>query len=279
MNAMAAGGKAYAKARQMSIAHEMFIDTADQNYILARHAHQLALGYDFFWLSLHAIEKYYKAILLLNGRTSKGFGHNITKLHEQVMKLWPALPIGSLADPKVPGLTWFSESYADFIKRLNQVGGADSRYGTYGHRLLGPDLLKVDQVVWQVRRCCRPLASELVVASKKKTLNEIDYLKRNPRSTIVGHPIEKLLKRPKGDPARESFLYGNFAFDPGQSRNLRYLSMQSVSSPIDRVTEDMKKRPRSANKADAEALRWALDHIKLSPDDTRCIQDVITRFG
>lgn len=68
------------------IARQMFVATADQNYILARTAYFNELDVDFFWLSAHALEKYLKAILLLNGRSAKNYGHNIIDLYEDAKK-------------------------------------------------------------------------------------------------------------------------------------------------------------------------------------------------
>ncbi|TIT06089.1 MAG: hypothetical protein E5W74_30460 [Mesorhizobium sp.] len=49
------------------IINEMFVHTADENYIVARWCHDNQLMRDFFWNSVHALEKYMKAVLLFNG--------------------------------------------------------------------------------------------------------------------------------------------------------------------------------------------------------------------
>jgi hypothetical protein len=53
------------------IARELFVFTADDNYIVARWCFAKKLNVDYFWLAVHLLEKYFKAILLINGRTSK----------------------------------------------------------------------------------------------------------------------------------------------------------------------------------------------------------------
>ena len=78
-------------AEQGLIVRELFVDTADDNYITARWCFVEGLNVDYFWLAVHALEKYMKASLLLNGHSAKGyldhagkrrsFGHDITKLY------------------------------------------------------------------------------------------------------------------------------------------------------------------------------------------------------
>ncbi len=67
-------------ADKHSIINELFIATADDNYVLARSCFHQHLNVDFFWLAVHALEKYLKAVLLLNGKTAKSYGHDIVKL-------------------------------------------------------------------------------------------------------------------------------------------------------------------------------------------------------
>src|SRR6266480_1350660 len=50
------------------------------NYVTARWCFHEGLNVDFFWLGVHCLEKYLKAALLLNGRRTIGYGHNIVKL-------------------------------------------------------------------------------------------------------------------------------------------------------------------------------------------------------
>ena len=48
--------------QQIAIARELFVDTADENYAVARWAYFQSLHVDFAWGAVHALEKYYKAI-------------------------------------------------------------------------------------------------------------------------------------------------------------------------------------------------------------------------
>ena len=49
-------------AAKHSIIKELFIATADDNYINARWCFHENLNVDFFWLAVHCLEKYLKAV-------------------------------------------------------------------------------------------------------------------------------------------------------------------------------------------------------------------------
>ena len=71
-------------AEKHSIINELFIATADDNYVLSRWCFHQHLNVDFFWLAVHSVEKYLKAALLLNGESAKKYGHDIVKLYAAV---------------------------------------------------------------------------------------------------------------------------------------------------------------------------------------------------
>jgi hypothetical protein len=56
-----------------------FRDQADRDYIVSRMAYRARLYSQFHWSGLQAIEKYFKAILLLNRIPSKRIGHDLVK--------------------------------------------------------------------------------------------------------------------------------------------------------------------------------------------------------
>ena len=83
-----------------SIVDELFIKTADDNYVTARWCYANGFDVDFFWLAVHALEKYLKAVLLLNGRSGKkatvagkkfNYRHDIVLLYADVKPLAPEL--------------------------------------------------------------------------------------------------------------------------------------------------------------------------------------------
>jgi hypothetical protein len=66
---------------------ELFVRTADENYITARWCAFNLLNTEFLWLSVHVLEKYLKAVLLVNGKSSKSYGHDIERLYRDVKSI------------------------------------------------------------------------------------------------------------------------------------------------------------------------------------------------
>lgn len=58
-------------------ANRSFRDVADQDYIAARMSYRAELREPFLWSSLQCLEKYFKAILLYNRKSTKGINHNL----------------------------------------------------------------------------------------------------------------------------------------------------------------------------------------------------------
>jgi hypothetical protein len=82
--------KEYYATLKSNLVQDLFVRTADENYITARWCVFNHLHIDFFWLGVHALEKYMKAVLLLNGfssikdRNGEKYGHDIIRLYAQV---------------------------------------------------------------------------------------------------------------------------------------------------------------------------------------------------
>jgi hypothetical protein len=254
------------------IARRMFIATADQNYMLARAAFFSELDLDFYWLSLHALEKYFKAILLLNGRSVKKHGHDLIKLHASVRTLHPDLSFGPFIDPHVDAVLWRNTTVDVFLSRLNEFGHASNRYHTYGFSLSIDDLLKVDQLMWSVRRHCRPLNYAVDAGQRTLRVDEVEALRRDQRRWFLSgnFPIESMLEGRRRVELRELFLRLNTAFAPDQPHDF-WSGWRSASSnsPLSRELEYLASShaaPETKATA-AEVLRWALAHIKFIERD------------
>lgn len=257
------------------IVRRLFILTADENYIMARHAFFLGAMYDFYWLSMHAMEKYYKAIVLLNGGASPRT-HDLVDLHTEVIKLEPRLPIGTLTKPDVPHLEWSTSTFDDFLEKVSKIGSADNRYGIYGYSAQTDTIFKVDQLVWALRRCCRPFLSELPASNgTKNTIDEVQMLIDDPQRWSVNPtmPLEKLINRPKENQYREEFLRMNIPFSGGVLPDLSMWQFNFQSSPISelyvRLTESTDYDTKSAA---ADTLDWVADNIVLSKEDKKDIK-------
>lgn len=136
-----------------SVVTEMFINTADQNYLIARWAYHRALFIDFFWNSAHALEKYFKASLLLNGKSTIGLSHKLEELFDEVNAYAGTLFPQKLTKPhQFPQTHWHDETPAKFLARFAELGDAHNRYNVFGYVQRWEDLHHLDQVVYFARR-------------------------------------------------------------------------------------------------------------------------------
>ena len=116
--------------QQGEIVREFFVNTADDNYIAARWCFVERLNVDFFWLAVHALEKYMKAVLLVNGRSGKGFinqannfqpfGHDIAALYKHVQSFAAdLLPIELVKPDQLDTNRWRDETPNAFMDRFS----------------------------------------------------------------------------------------------------------------------------------------------------------------
>ncbi len=264
------------EARRIQIAREMFLDTADMNYTGARSAFLECRDYDFWWLSLHAVEKYLKAALLVNGASIKGASHDIEELLHRLKLLDRRLQPPPFIRPKIAGRPRIFELADDgFIRNLNVIGSATNRYAAYSYVISPVDLHRVDHLVFWARRHARPLRQKLA----GRDLDWIAELYGSPQvwRHHYGAPLEKLVDSPKGMSARRALVKANVAFFPDHRHRpiprralahngilFRHIQMFKDSSP----GED---RHRVAK----DVLLWALQEIPLPKNEVRHIQKIL----
>ena len=129
-----------------NIVLKMFFETADINYISARAAFFDQRDWDFWWLILHALEKYLKSIILMNGKSAKDGGHDLKKLLNQVKDIDDRLVLPTLVCPDIAGAEWNNYPDAKFLDRLSTYGNPNNRYGLYGYSTYWDDLFRADQI-------------------------------------------------------------------------------------------------------------------------------------
>lgn len=116
-------------------------NTADEDYIAARISYKLGLTEPFLWSSLHAIEKYLKAILIFNQKNTKKFGHDVVRLLDAVRN------IESLSND-----FYLPEQAKLFIEYINEYGS--NRYRIKTSFLDELTLFNLDLTVWHISRYC-----------------------------------------------------------------------------------------------------------------------------
>lgn len=245
-------------AEKHSIINELFIATADDNYVLARWCFHQHLDVDFFWLAVHALEKYLKAVLLLNGKSAKSYSHDIMKLYASVTQLAPELLPAALVKPEdhMPDPLWHVEKAADFIARLHRDGQADNRY----------QLWKLDQVVFNVRRMCRPLeAYELGKPHDgAANLSNRDTLGKYPQRWRLNSRLEETMSGKRGEELTRAVLTWNFPFAPADCKHPPVSYTSSAQNPVlvRRLYDPLEAGPEHFSHNDG-VWKWVKDNIQL----------------
>ncbi len=222
-------------AEKHSIINEMFIATADQNYVLARWSFHQHLNVDFFWLAVHSVEKYLKAALLINGKSAKTYGHDITRLYAAVTPLAPELFPTALTKPGLmPDNYWHNEMTESFIARLYRGGQADNRYQVFGYSRHPEDLWKLDQVVYSVRRMCKALeAYELGKPhAGSANMSNRELLGKFPKRWLLNSKLEEIMSGNHGQELLEASLTWNFPFAPPDYPQPQMTYTSSTQNPV-----------------------------------------------
>ena len=237
-------------AEQSRVVRSLFIDTADGNYITARWCFVEGLNVDYFWLSVHALEKYMKAALLLNGRSSKAystqngerrlFKHDITALYEQVGEFASDLLPVRLNKPNRLRLDhWRDETPDAFIHRFYCNGNADNRYQIFGFVQHREDLFKLDLMVFSLRRLCVPLDTYFIGNPRSGTRRPTHYdiLARQPDwwNISSGCFLEETVRGERGESLRKIVLDLNFTFCPARFRARLDARQDDPSVPCSRT--------------------------------------------
>jgi hypothetical protein len=265
-------------AYRHSIVDELFIKTADDNYVTARWCFTYGLNVDFFWLGVHALEKYLKAALLLNGSSGKDYlegtkrkkyGHDIRKLYADVQPLAPELlPANLTRPPVIASVDWHDEPTEKFIGRLLFFGQADNRYQLYGYISRREDVFKLDQAVFAVRRLCQPLGTHFL---GKKHPGVPDQSRRermlrdHPASANLHSHLEDTMDGKRGKMLRHVALNWNFPFAPEGFKHTRIRDgTRSVNPVLVRRILDPLESGRPDQEAHSDKLwSWVRGNIQL----------------
>lgn len=198
-----------------------FRDMADQDYIAARIHYRYRLGHQFFWSALQALEKYLKAILLYNRRSTRELKHNIVKAFERVQ---------SISDIPFD----FPKGMEDFIRHLNDEG--PNRYFEYPAVATGRELLQLDRSVWYVRRYCQYLRYHLPGKNREIDMFPVEIARIRRRTEaraqevhIFGGYLEGVLARGP-DELRGHLIWKNFHYGRRRKKVVGWYRLRSWSA-------------------------------------------------
>lgn len=249
----------------------LFVDIADQDYVLARFSFQKRFYHAFFWNAAQAVEKYLKACLLLNGGSARGYGHDLQRLYSAVEAIAGEFLPTVLEEPNLL-IYETTPSYPPrrYLDKLEKFGGPDGRYNIFGYAAQTSDLVLLDRLVWSIRRIAFPLNAYPFLGPRKsgvpQTIEEMlrkheDYCPRT-----IGSKLHKLMEDGSDETIRDAATTINFAFAPDDQDGRRYWQGSSFSNPP-LVTEILNWPSRNLRTDQAQAIaglaKWANEAMQL----------------
>jgi HEPN domain-containing protein len=238
---------------------ESFIRAADHNYLLGRHGLRHGLVTDGMWLVAHAVEKYLKATLLLNGRGVKTHSHDIASLFDEALQI---------AGDYIPGnfmrirggvfVEWTKQiTIREYISRLNSLGAPENRYQLLGYNFTTGDVLLTDQLIYWLRRTSRTLG-------KVENLSDPKFWEIDPYL-----PLERIFHgsdRALAGMLLEGNLIWNWIMSGGKVRRVSTKTSLSIqTSALDILLDDLKALPADQRSASADKLlHWMCKNVRMS---------------
>lgn len=250
-----------------NLVQELFLRTADENYVTARWCAINRLNTDFLWLSVHCLEKYMKAVLLLNGRSSKGFGHNVENLYGELLTFASdLLPLDLVRPPNLEIYHWRDRTPAQFMAHLHSNGNADNRYLIYGHSTASSDLHMLDQMVFTVRRLIHPLDERVFRQGDAPQMTFREALVADPAFYFTPHmPLDALISANGASAARHAALNLNLSFAPDDYPHEPIQGGSSAVNPVivRRILDPLESSDASQAAVGIELARWLLDNVQI----------------
>lgn len=264
-------------AAKRRVVHRVFIDTADDNYIAARWCYFHEVRIDFHWLAVHALEKYLKAMLLLNDEAAKEHGHDIVKLYAKATSIAADLLPDKLEQPKLlDSEDWRDEETELFLKRLYDNGEANNRYDLYGFLQLRHDLFKLDHVVFAVRRLCCRLGEPSWPGGPETGTNR-EALTAQSESWILDMTgnMEQTFLGKRGSELRKALLDLNTLLATEEFEHSEIQTGISASNSILRkeIVKPLKGTAEKAQQTARDLRDWVIDNIKLPPSTLKDLRD------
>lgn len=263
-------------ASKTNLVHELFVRTADENYITARWCATNRLNTDFLWLAVHALEKYLKAVLLVNGHSSKRsaagkkpYSHDIVGLYADVKALsGPLLPSNLSKPADLDFYQWFERTPEQFMGHLFSNGNADNHYLIYGYVTRSQDLHMLDTMVFAIRRLICPLDEPWLPSHDPQLLpfTHRELLARQPdyfESMLM--PLDELISAREASPTRAAALNLNVAFAPESYQHEPIRSGSSARDPviIRRIIDPLESDDPGWTAEGVEIARWFLANVQL----------------
>ncbi|WP_321490597.1 hypothetical protein [uncultured Hyphomonas sp.] len=255
------------EASRRDIIRRTFLATADATYVTARWQFFNKLDFEFLWNATHALEKYFKAALLLNNIKANDLSHDITKAFYRTQDSLGA----DLLPNKFP--TVLTERIAHitsgdrarqlrydgpeaYVKSLNWQGGAEARYAMSSHTVATTDLYCFDLTAFLVRRLVENL----------QRCDKIDELRTNPEACPSRYGLLEEIYTTDDHPLRPTLGRVNYFLNPAPDTSkalpVGVLGFRSANSAMYNHIVEKAESNRSLNRAVSKRLtQWAIDSL------------------
>jgi len=220
-----------------TFASDVFRKQADYDYISARANYRMRLRQQFLWSAHQAVEKYLKATLLFNGRSSRfytppgatkkrEFGHDLDALITEVKNIALFKLEIEPEDEK-------------FLSYLSHQGGANRYLSTSAYNT-SDAIHRLDRLVWHIRRYCQYIPDrglgcrEAVPGMQEAVVRSITdpSKKKSPHSfALFAGKLESVIKRNPEDPARKALVWANLWYGKKKRLRVTYDSFSSSEIP------------------------------------------------
>lgn len=254
------------------IIRELFVRTADENYISARWCAANAMHVDFAWQSTHALEKYMKAALLMNGKSTKNGGHDICGLYENLKKFASNLLPKVLTKPRNLNLVyWQEQSPENFLKYLYDNGNHHNRYLIYGYSVDFQDVHMVDQMVFAVRRLICPFDKPF--AGDYPQLPKMTYREALAKSARfapkMNMPLEEVIRDQRYPEKRHAALNLNMEFAPKGYEHEPQAAHSAFAEPVlvRRIFDGLKSDDKNWAEEGIALAEWLLANVYIPGKD------------
>lgn len=257
---------------------QAFTMPADQNYLVARIAFNRSLIFDGYWAAAQATEKYLKAALLLNGYDAFA-GHKLTSLFD---KLKSNVPLAVIHDEFSPlpvsktlqkiGFNWGNNSIRYFVSHLEVFGSPDNRYGRNGYHFDFYVLPKLDQLIYFLRRNCRPLKAD------NPTHKDLANWRLEDSMLLETHTEKKEWAADTDNQLVDDFLAGNAIWQSIISGCGVQVALQPMVAWQQSAYGAAVQNAEGSRQHLIEFHKWLLSNIQLNRHDKASIQKEITRL-
>ncbi len=267
-------------AEKRNVIKRLFLEPADTTYVTARWHFFKGLHFEFYWSSYHAIEKYLKAILLLNHQNTNNLGHNIIKAYGEVSnvagtELLPDVFSRVLLD-RISHITSMNDrsrlhysGVEQYVSKIHSMGGVNSRYAMKSVSIRTTDIYCFDLTVFLLRR----LAEDLSLDKNRQQL--IDNPSQCPSRNAV---LEKVFST-DNHPLLETTSKVNYFLvpEPNTSEFLRvgFGLAFSNSAIYNSIFENSESDDPLNQKLSKNVSNWIIENIQLDKNFKKEIRKFI----